>query len=129
MAICIQRQRLLPLVSEQYLQISLKQTIKKSHKFDYEFENSACSCEFYFSVFKQRTEGEKNRKKYRGVDKIAIVGPEDKIKKMYVEYFYPLIKPCATTIQSSILLYNKISTGYFSLPGNGQKLAEINLHK
>jgi len=120
---------LLEKVSEQYLQISLKQTIEKGHKSDYEFENSTCSCEFYFSVVKQRTEGKKNRKKYLAVNKIAIVGPEDKIKKMYSEYFYPLIKPCATTIQSNILLYNKISVGYFPLPGNGKKLAEINLHK
>jgi hypothetical protein len=120
---------LLEKVSEQYLQTSLIQTIEKNHRSDYEFENKACSCEFYFSVHKQRTEGQKSRKKYTAVNKIAIVGPEDKIKKMYAEYFYPLIKPCATTIQSTILLYNKISVGYFSLPGNGEKLAEINLHE
>jgi hypothetical protein len=119
---------LLEKVSEKYLQVSLKKTIEKSNKSDYEFENSGCSCEFYFSVSKQRTEAKKTGKKHNLVSKIAIVGPEDKIKKMYTEYFYPLIKPCATTIQNTMLSYDKISVGYFSIPGN-KKTAQINLHR
>ena len=120
---------LLEKVSEQYLQVSLKKTVEKNHKSNYEFENNTCSCEFFFSTTKQRNEDGKDRKKYIVVNKIAIVGPEDKIKKMYDEYFYPLIKPCATSVQSGVMLYNKISVGYFSIPGSGKKLAEINLHK
>ena len=113
-------------VVEKYLEVPLERSIEKHHKADYEFVNQSCDCEFFFMTGKQKPKG---KKKYVGVNEIVINGPVNKVKKMYMEYFYPLMKPCASSKQKTSLVSNGISAGFYIIPLHGIQIGQINLHK
>lgn len=119
---------LLKKITEKYLGVELTKSVDRKDKPNVDFVNNACSCEFLYSESKQRIK-EMGNKKYSLVNKILIVGPEALVNKMYREYFYPLIKPCASSIQPTSMIYNGSSIGYYVFSMHKKKLAEIILHK
>ncbi len=116
-------------VAERFLQVTLSRANEKKDKSNIDFTKASCLCEFLYSVSKQKTKGVKGNRKHLAVNKILITGPEDKVKEMYTEYFYPLLKPCSATVQPTALMNNDMSVSYYLLTMHGKKLAEIILHK
>ncbi len=113
-------------IAEKYLDVRLEKTIDKAHKNNFDFQNTSCDCEFLFSTHKVKAKG---KKRHTAVNEIVINGPVDKVKKMFYEYFYPRLKPCASSIQHSSLTINGIIVGFYTIPLHGEKIGQINFHR
>ncbi len=115
-------------IAEKYLQVHLEKKVQKTRNV-FSFENETCKCQFYYTTRMQKRDKKNGIKKHLAVDEIVINGPADHVKKMYTEYFYPLIKPCASSVKGTQMFYHNVSVGYFIITNRGSKMAQINLHK